>query len=134
MSKKIKVILLCSIFAYSINISHHSFTMNNGNNANNGPYSWRKTVIWIIVPALIHATITHIIPLFVDRFYNQQTKDAQMLQNLVAINKQLKIQLGYIKKHCYNIKLVKKIEKEYLESCIKLMEFQKNYYKKYGKK
>jgi len=138
MSKKVKSLVLFCIFAWSMSIPYYAISAGTDtlpeNNQVNNQSSWKEKLFWVLIPVFVQVTLVHLILPLLDKFQSQQQRDLQKLRNLTMINKELKIQLNYVKTHCRNKKLVKELENSYLESCIKLMEFQKKYYKKHGKK
>ena len=147
--KKVRAILLCCTVICGLSTSHHAFAMNNETESNGNATAeikeklesifkhftqkkdWRKKLLWLLAPVLIQVTLAKIITPIIDKFYNQQDRDLKMLQDLILINKELKLQLDYIKKHCHDSRLIRKIENDYLETCIKVMELQKKYHAKY---
>ena len=72
MSKKIKAISLCCIFALGISIPCQSLTMNNEvNNEVNNQSSWKEKLFWVLIPVFAQVTIVHLILPLLEKYQKQ---------------------------------------------------------------
>ena len=94
---------------------------------------WFKKALWFLAPIVFHVVIKKILVSVVKKYYGNEFYDRAKIKSLIKINQSLKQQLEYIKKNCRDKALVKSMEEKYLQSCIKLMQLQKQYLDTYGK-
>ncbi|MFC1841675.1 hypothetical protein ACFLYA_01255 [Candidatus Dependentiae bacterium] len=138
--KKLKSLFLCSIVACSITSSHILFAPDMGVNTSESflktvksGWSFKKMLATVLIASVVQMALGTIIEIIYCKL-NKEYFEKKQLEDLIHANQMLKEQLDYIEENCFDRKAIKKAKKEYLQSCVKIMQLQKEFLDKYGKK